>query len=228
MPFASLLIAAGVSIASTLIASALAPAPPAIGKLNNLTSPKSELGGAIPTVWGTVRVKGNGYYTSRLVDKVKEGGSFLGTGVFKQPDVVKYRYLDYGVLFNEGESQLIGKVFANGKTIGIVEPDITGNSPFIILKTNYFRDAGVRMGTDNDSNLSYSDRGDVGCDYNYITKIIFRKLKISEFGNQIPDVEALITGFSDDLAFILTDILQRGGFTSGEIGRARVGKECFD
>ena len=191
---------AAVALGAQLVATALTPLPPTIGKLDNLNLPRSELGTPIPVVFGFQRILGNMHYSTDLKQKIKKGSSgFIGLG--KTPDEVKYSYVDCSFLFCEGEIEGIESLFADGVkmwTIGENQQSSTRYRWFVqVFKGKALEDRLV-IDWHNDTSASYNESR-----YNYIAKAAIRRFKISEFGNRIPAVEAVIQGFDFNLEQII-------------------------
>jgi hypothetical protein len=225
---------AAISFAGSLVSSALQPKPPTIGKLDNLDIPRAELGASIPIVYGQARVSGNTIYSTQLDQAIKKGkGGFLGIG--RTPDTVKYTSTTAVFGFCEGQIQQFDKFFAGGKLVATTAQPTSkyleglqtrlGSSDDALYQTSYTETTASTIpgGTviTKTTNFGYPDDL-LASKYNYLAKALFGIFKVSYFGNQIPKIEAILTGFNNSLTFIVTDALKRAEIPANKINVSRL------
>lgn len=236
-------ISIGVGLAVSALSSLLTPATQNDrNKLNDLSSPKSNYGVAIPKIWGKVKVAGNLVWAT---DKIERSAASGGGGK-GGPRVSTTNYTYHGnfaMLFCRGQIQRFERIWLNSQLVYSTNDSTVSNE----FAANYMRQY---LGTSNqnvdpllllqkptaDDGLGIQDDSKraaaltaLGIDpnlYNYLSTayrnrayLVFENLPLVDYYNDFPIVSAEIVQ-SDyiNLASILSDILIiECGYNSSDI-----------
>lgn len=238
------LVAFGAGVLSSLVTYVLTPTQKIeTGRLDDLTSAKSNYGESLPWIWGTVKVGGNLLWATKLIErkKTKKKGQILGMGGTK---ITTYFYYgNFAVILAECPFRPLSevrKIWANKKlvysTVGGAETiNKAGNfagqyltiyngqfnqsfDPFIqqaqaasTFNYSYVTGEGIEG---NPLTLIAAFLGHIGLNqtqetpgYTYRSYLVFNRLPLEDFGNQLPTIETELVGLGDStLGQIIRDI----------------------
>ena len=194
-------ISIGLSVATGLLSSALAPKPQQKNNVDdNLAILKSEYGVAIPRVYGRARVTGNVFW-GREIDRREWGENTVYDGTF-------------AVLLGEGEIEQIGRIWLNNELW--YHPNST--DPAVVQKSidRFTQRATGYLGTSTqlpDPTIeSIEGVGNVP-GFRNLSYLVFRDLGLEKYGLTIPKVEVELIERSTPLTIVdvVEDLLQRSG-----------------
>lgn len=179
------------------------------GRLSDLKVSLSQYGYPIPTIWGCVRLGGNAYFNSDLIEKKNTEKTGGGKGGGPSVTTTTYFYsINIGYMFCESPASFpvvaVLKIWANGKLIG----DFT-NQTGPIFSSKYTGEGGgpfnsgtirIRFG-DEDQEIDplyqevVESQGapidSTPADRGYCT-IILDDFPLEDFGNAAPQLNALV------------------------------------
>jgi hypothetical protein len=142
-----------------------------VGRLDRLRVMSSGLGGALPMVWGKVRVGGQVIWTSPYTEYASTSGGG-GKGA-PSPRVTSYSYgVSLAVALCEGEILGIGRVWADGTEVD--------------LSTLTMR---VYPGSESqlpDAKIAAVEGADQTPAYRGTAYVVFEDLALAEYGNRVP------------------------------------------
>lgn len=231
-------IAIGVSILASVAASALAPKPPTIGKLNDISTQKSELGVPIPRIFGTYRVVGNVFWAKDLNKNESGGGK-------KSPSVASYN-ATFAALFSQCVDKTTGvdtikQVYFNQRLILDLSDTAswaTALTPALggyysnQIDSKYLKRVEMRRGlnTQDKSLLLQLDGEENPNNYSSNPGLVyaaFSGVRASKyFGSQIPAVEAVILDATDpSLESVVKTALSLAGIPDSKIDVAPLSTE---
>jgi Putative phage tail protein len=225
----SLAIGLGVSVLQNL----LTPAQN-VGKVDDLSPPKSNYGIPIPKVWGTVRLPTNLMWARPLQEHKSSGGG--GKGGLFTPKVNRYSYTgDFAVLVCEGPVLAIKRIWLNGKVHYNLGADA---DPKTIQDSKDFANRYLRIyrGTSDQAAdpLMASDTRDAAA-YRNRCYLVFEGLPLDDYGNTFPlvsvevvmagsvDGQGLVTPLTVPLSRIVSDICLESGLRTDQIDVTAIG-----
>ena len=144
------------------------------GQIDRLRVLGASEGGAVPSVYGRMRVPGNVIWTSRFreTSNVTSSG---GKGAPKGPSVKTYSYsVNLAVALGEGEISRVGRIWADGK---------------IISKSDF--NLRVYRGTDDqavDPLMAAIEGAENVPAYRGTAYVVFEDLELGQFGNRVPQL----------------------------------------
>jgi hypothetical protein len=203
---ASLLISAALNIGVGLALNALFP-PPDINqegpRLTNLDVTSSAYGQPINIIFGTDRVGGNIIWALPIIEEANTQSSTVGKGGGQDVNQTSYTYFaTFDIAFALSGAQTVLRIWADGKLIY----DTTGDSP--ALKKNgtvfSFYSGGPTQGKDP---VEVAELGEANTPaYRHLTRLVFDRLPLADFGNRIANLTAEISYDADFIApFTLLD-----------------------
>lgn len=147
-------------------------APVERGRVENLRMLGSREGAVIPRVYGAMRVSGQIIWSTAYKENVESSGGGKGIG---GPRVKDYSYsISFAVALCEGEVTKIGKVWADGKEIGLEG-----------VNYRLYRGDDTQM---PDPLISAVEGVDQAPAYRGTSYIVFEDMNVTPFGNRIPQL----------------------------------------
>ncbi len=213
-----------------MAASALKPEPPSIGKLNDISVQKSELGVNIPRIFGSYRTVCNVFWAHDLEQRRDGGGKGQG-------DQIRYEggfmAIASQCLDKANGAEAIGNVYFNNKLVadfrnpgnlGTVTPQL-GGAYYSNNDGRYAKRAEYRLGLRTQQRALLPNISGYESTNNYsshpgLVYIAFDDINVTRFfGNQLPAVEAVVwdTIAPPSLASVVTQVLQIAGIPLSRI-----------
>ncbi|MBA4351307.1 MAG: host specificity protein, partial [Rhodobacter sp.] len=146
--------------------------PVETGRLDRLRLMTSGLGGALPVVWGRVRVGGQVIWASGFTEIVSRSGGG-GKGAPPAPTVTSYSYsVSLAVALCEGEILGVGRVWADGTEVDAQR-----------LGMRVYPGSETQL---PDPKIAAEEGADLAPAYRGTAYVVFEDLALADYGNRVP------------------------------------------